>query len=148
MRRFAVILILGALPGCGGGSFSSDPQPVVQQPSNVEIAEKTPPKVTQAEAKRLMLKYKSRLFKDADSIKDAQISEPFTCFTLDGTDCICAEANARNSQGGYTGIQLIGFKFDGAGGIEGIGEMGLTARDGACGRLTPFPQLNGHPPRH
>ena len=99
------------------------------------------PTITQAEAKRALLANRSRLFKDPGSIRDAKVSQPFTCLTGSG-NCICIEANARNSFGGYTGIQLVGFQLLGGGKVEPIGQM--YARDKTCGRtLSPFPEFNG-----
>ena len=40
-----------------------------------------------------------RLFKEPESVRDARISDPFTCLNGQG-NCICIEANARNSYGG------------------------------------------------
>ena len=37
------------------------------------------------------------------SIRDARISLPYSC--LGWTACVCVEANAKNSFGGYTGLQ-------------------------------------------
>lgn len=128
MIRRGVILATGiaAAVACIGGVARSEPALTLSK----------------AEAKKLIVQHRRRLFSDADSVRDARVSNPYVCPTKDGV-CVCVEANARNAYGGFTGLQLIGFRVRGRD-IEALGEMGVYARKGTCGQtLTPFPELNG-----
>lgn len=90
-------------------------------------------------AKRTIVATKSRLFKDPYSLKDAAIGKPFPCLSGVGT-CICIEANGKTSAGGYSGIQLMLLKITGPAESENLGEV---FKPEICGKLAPFPQLNG-----
>jgi hypothetical protein len=89
-------------------------------------------------AKRSILASKSRMFKDPDSIRDAAIGVPNACPSGAG-DCVCVELNGRNSSGGMTGLQTIGVRLSGDK-AEAFGTMADTSD---CGKMTPFPALNG-----
>ncbi|MCK1619551.1 hypothetical protein IVA96_23840 [Bradyrhizobium sp. 159] len=93
---------------------------------------------TQDNAKRAILANKSRMFKDPDSIRDASIGAVASCPSGNG-DCVCVELNARNSMGGMTGLQIVGIRINGSA-AEAFGQMADTSK---CGKLTPFPALNG-----
>jgi hypothetical protein len=95
--------------------------------------------VTTAQAKKLLLANRSRLWKDPDSVREAKISDPYICPTGRGT-CFCIEANARNSFGGMSGLKLHGVKFSAPDQFEPIGELGPYIK---CGPLAPFPEMNG-----
>lgn len=113
--------------------------------TNFGRSAKIPPTITQATAKKIILAQRGRLFKEPESVRDAKISDPFTCLSGTG-NCICIEANARNSFGGFTGVQLSGIQFEGDQ-ARGIGEMGALARETPCGKLVAFPELNGRAAR-
>ncbi|MET4208929.1 hypothetical protein [Bradyrhizobium sp. LA2.1] len=93
---------------------------------------------TQDDAKRAILASKSRMFKDPDSIRDAAIGTVAPCPSGNG-ECVCLEANGRNSQGGMTGLQTLGIRINGSS-AEAFGEMADTSK---CGKMAPFPALNG-----
>jgi hypothetical protein len=64
-----------------------------------------------ASIKQQILAQKNRIWKDADSIRDAAISsEVHWCLWW---SCVCIEANAKNSYGGYTGIERTAIMFNG-----------------------------------
>lgn len=89
-------------------------------------------------AKKAILANKSRMFKDPDSVRDAAMGRVGPCPSGYG-DCVCLKLNARNSQGGMTGPQTIGVRLrDGS--AEAFGQMADTSD---CGKMTPFPALNG-----
>lgn len=93
---------------------------------------------TQDNAKRAILANKSRMFKDPDSIRDASIGTVAACPSGNG-DCVCVELNARNSMGGMTGLQTVGIRINSSA-AEAFGQMADTSR---CGKMMPFPALNG-----
>ncbi|MBB4391787.1 hypothetical protein [Bradyrhizobium sp. ERR14] len=93
---------------------------------------------SQDNAKRAILANKSRMFKDPDSVRDAAIGTVAPCPSGNG-DCVCLELNARNSQGGMSGLRIVGVRIDGAS-AEAFGEMADTS---TCGKMVPFPALNG-----
>jgi hypothetical protein len=113
--------------------------------TNYERAARIAPTITQATAKKVILLHRERLFKEPGSVRNAKISDPFTCLNGSG-NCICIEANARNSYGGYTGIELLGIRIQGDQ-TEALGKMYEEARQTPCGRLVPFPELNGRAAR-
>jgi hypothetical protein len=89
--------------------------------------------------RRLLLANRARLFNDPDSVRDASSGRPFPCLG-GGGDCVCLEVNAKNAYGGYTGIQTVLIKI-GSGDPKNLG--GNLGSDFPCGKMTPFPQLNG-----
>lgn len=93
---------------------------------------------SQESAKRAILANKSRMFKDPDSIRDAAIGSVAPCPSGNG-DCVCLELNARNSQGGMSGLQTVGIRVNGPS-AESFGQMADTS---TCGKMIPFPALNG-----
>lgn len=88
--------------------------------------------------KRALIKNRARIWKDPASVREARIGQPYRC-PLGGT-CICVEANAKNSYGGYSGVKKSGFAFRSATDFDVLGEMGRYA---TCGTFTPFPEMNG-----
>jgi hypothetical protein len=90
--------------------------------------------------RRLLLSNRARLFNDSDSVRDASSGRAFPCLG-GGGDCVCLEVNAKNAYGGYTGIQTVLIKI----GLNGIPENigGGLGSDFPCGKMTPFPQLDG-----
>jgi hypothetical protein len=109
--------------------------------TNYDRAARIAPTLTQATAKKVILSQRGQLFKEPESVRDAKISDPFTCLNGSG-NCICIEANARNSYGGYTGIELLGIRIEGNQ-AEALGKMYAEARATPCGKLVAFPELNG-----
>lgn len=108
----------------------------------------TKPVISLAEAKRIILAERGRLWRDPDSIKDARIGQPYLCHAAQITkerglhdapaSCVCVELNARNAYGGYVGLKgsTVSFPEYGNPSAEGI------AGD-HCRNFTPFPELNG-----
>ncbi|TWA91093.1 hypothetical protein [Bradyrhizobium stylosanthis] len=81
---------------------------------------------------------KSRMFKDPDSIHDASLGAVAPC-PSGNDDCVCLDANGRNSQGGMTGLQTLSIRINGSS-AEAFSEMADTSK---CGKMVPFPALNG-----
>ncbi len=99
-----------------------------------------PPSLSSADAKKLVLSNRGKMWKDPDSLRNLSVGDPFTCPALRGTQtCICIEANARNSYGGYGGLKLYVATIEG-GSVQMEGEF-YGARE-ECGRMTPFPTSN------
>jgi hypothetical protein len=98
--------------------------------------------------KHKLLAERNRIWKEPESIRDARIGEPYWCprgqDPVPTKTCICVEANGKNSYGGFTGVHLTGFAFRNANDFEVIGKMGPYA---TCGRLTPWPEMNGRAPK-
>ncbi len=72
------------------------------------------------------------------------IGEPYWCprglDPVPTKTCICIEANAKNSYGGFTGVEKSGFKFASPTEFTVLGTMGAYA---TCGKMMPFPEMNG-----
>lgn len=97
------------------------------------------------EAKLIVLSERGRIWKDPYSIRDARISQPYTCagglahIADIPNACVCVEANARNSLGGYTGLTRNEVLFNGSRIVDV-----LKAREStySCGQMVPFPELS------
>jgi hypothetical protein len=118
--------IAAFLVGCAG----------ITSPSN------EPPAVDTTTMKQSVLADKARIWKDADSIRDASAGPAYACprrFGA-GATCICVEVNAKNSFGGYTGLQKNAVAYR-----NGVFDA-ITASDfdDACTAIQPFPELNGN----
>jgi len=98
-----------------------------------------PPAAKLSPAKAAILRSKSRIFVDPDSVRDARVGQPYQCPAGGGDVCICLEVNAKNTSGGMAGLQVIGLWIKGDA-AESFGRMYDEAR---CGKLEPFPELNG-----
>ena len=98
------------------------------------------PVVSQAQARRMLVANRERIWKDSRSVRNAKIGDPYECLSNDGTTCFCIEANARNSLGGYTGASLSQAKFDSPTSVRMIDAMYAPEK---CGRMVPFPEMNG-----
>lgn len=136
MRNLGIVALSAVLGGC---VTQSDTPPAIayQRTVAVDIATK------------VILSNRSTIWKDPYSIRDAKSGDPVTCPTQNGlfpaaTSCVCIEANAKNSYGGYTGIRRTIVIISSAnstflntsdGGIKGFEEI--------CQGTHPFPQLNG-----
>lgn len=131
------LIALSLLAGCVTGAETPVASFVAAPDA---IATPQPARISFAQARKLVIAERKRLFKDPESVRDAKIGQPYACPGGYGTDCICIEANAKNSYGGYTGVKLSGIRFPTADTLEPIGEMGPYA---TCGKLVPIPELNG-----
>jgi hypothetical protein len=92
--------------------------------------------------KQQILEAKSRIWKDPDSVRDASISSETGWCSFWGP-CICIEANAKNSFGGYTGIRRTVIVFNSYGAINSIDDAGTDGFMLVCRGMRPFPELNG-----
>ncbi|MCK1611058.1 MULTISPECIES: hypothetical protein [unclassified Bradyrhizobium] len=90
-------------------------------------------------AKHAIISSKSRMFTDADSLKDVAIGPPFPCASGVGS-CVCVEANGKTPAGGYAGLHVFVVKIKGPTEAEMIGEM---FKPETCGKMVSFPQMNG-----
>jgi hypothetical protein len=121
------IVLVGFLATCVAGCTATGQQPPALQAPLLSIAE----------AKAIIFAGRTAHWKDPDSIRDARIGEPYACMGAlleePPTACVCVEANAKNSFGGYTGLkQNIAF-------LKGRTVMDFRSPR----RLVPFPELNG-----
>ncbi|MCK1304626.1 hypothetical protein [Bradyrhizobium sp. 45] len=89
--------------------------------------------------KHAIISSKSRMFTDADSLKDVAIGPPFPCASGVGS-CVCVEANGKTPAGGYAGLHVFVVKIKGPTEAEMIGEM---FKPETCGKMVSFPQMNG-----
>jgi hypothetical protein len=104
------------------------------------------PSLTIEDAKLIIVAARSAYWKDPDSIRDARIGKPYPCVgdltdgTTQPTVCVCVEANAKTSLGGYTGLkQNIVYL---SGGTVVDFRLPRIAID-RCEGLVPFPELSG-----
>lgn len=94
-----------------------------------------------ADARKAVVAERSRLWKDPDSLRDASISAPQPCPYLPDATCVCVEAKAASSGGGYNGTSKTRLYFSGSQIVDSIGPLG-AADAVQCGRFMPFPELN------
>jgi hypothetical protein len=124
--KYLGLLFLGAaLAGCAG----------VTRPSE------DPPGIDTTTLRNMVLADKGRIWKDAGSIRTASAGPAYSCprrFGA-GATCICIEVNAKNSFGGYTGVQKNAVAYQ-KGGFDAITAWDF---DDACSALQPFSELNG-----
>ena len=133
----AILIALGLLLSATTGQAQAPTAPaVLRRPAVLPAAS-----ITLAAAKKLILDGKDHIFTDPDSIRGAKIGPPFTCLSGTG-NCICLELNGKNPYGGYSGLQLLGFRLT-TESAASFGQMAETARGAICGKLMPFPELNG-----
>lgn len=68
---------------------------------------------SQSQLRSWIVEQKGRIFIDPDSVRDADIGQPYLNFL--GNPAVCFGANARNRLGGYTGYrhQIVSFTPDG-----------------------------------
>lgn len=154
MRAMAVVATFAAAALSSGCATSS---PTTQVDESV-IPVQQVPVITAAAARRLILSQKASTWKDPYSIRDAQISAPMACTHKDvvaanpltgaiqyqaavGT-CLCIEANAKNSYGGYIGMRRTVAVFPPAGGVTFL-DGAIKGYDEYCHDFRPFPELNG-----
>jgi hypothetical protein len=107
-----------------------------------DASSKSPPKSAPAKlspARAAILRSKSRIFVDPDSVRDARVGQPYKCPSGGGDICICLEVNAKNTSGGMAGLQVIGLWIKG----DAAESFGKMYDEAACGKLEPFPELNG-----
>lgn len=92
-----------------------------------------------------ILQNRAKYWKGPDSIRDARISRPFSCHgglahvVSPPNACICVEANARNSFGGYTGLKRYTFLFAD---LTLVDVLPPRSQD-MCDPMAPFPEMNG-----
>jgi hypothetical protein len=133
--RVIHVCILGGLGLASSGCMTQ--QTVGIEPA---AAAEAPP-VPLAAIKKALLADRARIWKDPDSVRGAMIGEPYWCprglDPVPTKTCICIEANAKNS---YDGVEKSGFQFVSPTEFTVIGKMGAYA---TCGKMTPFPEMNG-----
>lgn len=95
--------------------------------------------------KQIVLSGRTRAWKDPDSIRDARISRPFACHgglahvVAPPNVCVCVEANAKNSFGGYTGVSRSTWMFA----DRVVVDVVPPRSQDQCDPMMPFPELNG-----
>lgn len=116
------------------------------QPPGTVQAVPAKPLLSASEAQAIIVQKRAEIWKDPYSIRDARIGDPHVCdhnpvFGAKGA-CVCLEANARNSFGGYTGMKRTIVVFPDAGGMNVL-DGGLGGYEDYCRTLQPFPALDG-----
>lgn len=83
--------------------------------------------------------YLKQTLKDPYSVWDAEISEPTTLFGGD-VPGVCVRMNAKNSFGGYVGIQTTSISFR-----DGVVRGTTEPVSEACSNVhwSPFPEMSG-----
>lgn len=101
------------------------------------------PILTGEQTRAAVVTGKGRAWKDPDSLRDASIGEPYACMgAWQSATCVCVEANARNSFGGYAGVKpYMVTLVNGA--VNDVREAHTTDILTKCNRMTPFPELTG-----
>jgi hypothetical protein len=120
MRNFGMVAVCGALLGCASGTGQDASVP----PDYLQI----------------LIRNKSMLFKDPESVRDVAISYPKPNIWGWGA---CLKANAKNTFGGYTGQNVYWVQLYRNGNPPII--QSPTIYDG-CGSemYEPFPELEGN----
>lgn len=132
-------LVMIALVGLTGCITSNEPAPIAAaMPSS---------SVTRDQAQKMVLNERSRIWKDPYSIRDARSGDVVVCPARDNlfppaSSCMCVEANAKNSYGGYQGARRTVMIFTASGGLD-TSDGGIKGFEDVCQNLTPFPALNG-----
>jgi len=94
--------------------------------------------------KQDLLTHRNEVWKDSSSIRGARIGQAYSCqqrgdFSGTPMTCICIESNAKNSFGGYTGMQKRVAVYRGSTMVSyqdwDFGDL--------CDGMEPFPELNG-----
>lgn len=125
MKAFAIVIVTTILTGCAG---SADMRP----------------ELSTQEIKRDVLAHRSAAWKDASSIREARIGQAYACpgrgdFSGTPMTCICVESNAKNSFGGYTGLQKRVAVYRGRT-MDRLQDWDFGDH---CDGLEAFPELNG-----
>ena len=128
MRIIAVLVLAAMCGGCAGAQVSAN----------------VPAALSTQAIKDDLLRQRSTLWKDPDSIRDAHIGEAYACprhgdFSGSPTTCICIESNAKNSMGGFTGLVKKVVLYRGTT-VYYIKDQDFDDR---CEALVPFPEFNG-----
>ena len=129
----------------------------MQTGSEPQVASTPKPVIEPSEARRIILDQRDKLWKDAASIRDAKIGNPYACtitatLNLGGTfgtlqemetpaSCVCVELNARNSYGGYVGLKRVTIEFSESDTVSVRNEGSGGAK--YCPGLGRFAELNG-----
>lgn len=150
---FAVCLFGLMTASCAGSAPTGEPVGGLFTPQDIPA---TKPVIPTAEARKIVLTERARLWKDPESIRDAKIGESYACKDIQlvrggrsinaPASCICVELNARNSYGGYTGLKRSIAVFPESGEIIAL-EGGTAGFEERCQQLKSFPELNGRPGR-
>ena len=121
MRNFGVIAICGTLLGCASAGTSRDT-------------------AVPADYLQILIRNKSTLFKDPESVRDVAMSDPKP--NMWGW-AACLKANAKNGLGGYTGQTVYTVQLYRNGNPPIIQEP--TIYDGCGSELyEPFPEMEGN----
>lgn len=121
MKRIAMTAALLALPACVTAAPVASP-------------------IGPMEVRRILLEQKPRIFKDPDSVRDAEIGQimpgPF------GSTIVCVRLNARNAFGGYTGLTESTVQI---GANRQVVNVQRATWSSGCNQYLyrPFPELNG-----
>lgn len=132
-RLLSVLVVAALLSGCAGGD----------RPESVAAAA-----LNYDEMKALVLSERGTIWKDPESIRDAQIGNPYSCsgglshVGAMPNVCVCVAANAKNGFGGYTGSKRTEVLIAGRTVVDSISPPREPTY--TCGPLTPFPELNGN----
>ena len=135
MRAIAAALILSSLTACAN-SGSQSGNALMTSPISLSIDD----------AKQIIQGQRSRIWKDPDSIRDARIGQPYSCagglaqVARPPDACVCVEANAKNSFGGYTGLRRNEVLFSDRQIVDVVDARESTY---SCGQMMPFPEING-----
>lgn len=132
MLRIAAVSLAMTVAGCAGSAGVSSPPSAAMSQADVKAA---------VMAARIT-------FKDPDSIRDTRIGQPYSsgCWgefahmiTSAIDTCVCVAVNARNSYGGYTGLQTQVALIS-----RGVVVDFIKARiHDQCDGLTPWPEFDG-----
>lgn len=121
------------LSGCAGGD----------RPESVASAA-----LSYDEMKALVLSERGTIWKDPESVRDAQIGNPYSCsgglahVGAMPNVCVCVAANAKNGFGGYTGSKRTELLIAGRRVVDTVSPPREPTY--SCGPMTAFPELNGN----
>lgn len=139
--RFTLFPVCAALAGC---------MTTATEPPAVQINAATVAIPSAADARSRTIGERSKLWKDPYSIRDARAADPRACshdvlnssggFVPTPAACMCVEANAKNSYGGYTGVKRTIIVFLPSGEIS-LKDGRILGFAELCQGLSPFPEL-------
>lgn len=136
LTRWGILLLATSLSACANSG---------NQPGNSLAT--APVALTLDEAKQIVLAERARLWKDPYSMRDVRIGQPYSCagglahVTNMPNVCVCVEANARNSFGGYTGLKRTEILMNGR---QIVDVMEAREATYSCGAMAPFPEMTGN----
>jgi hypothetical protein len=145
MRALSIFLLGMGVLGC------------MQTGSEPQVASTSKPVIEASNARRIILDQRDKLWKDAASIRDAKIGNPYACtitttLNLGGTfgtlqemespaSCVCIELNARNSYGAPLGLKRVTVEFSDSYNVSVRNEGSGGAK--YCPGLARFAELDG-----